>query len=858
MNAELRAQRDALEYLWRQGLSGRALLAQHSQLIDDSLLNCFNNCPEAGEGLALVALGGYGRRELFPYSDIDLLLLHAPGAEDRLAAVSEAIFYPLWNAGLEVGHGVRTVEACLEHARQDFFFLVALLDARLLAGSAHLFTELRHQFLEMVIAGHRQEFLRKMMEHRTERHQRYGMHSYQLEPHVKESRGGFRDIQAMHWVARALFGLQDLDDMEEAGLLGRQEKKAFLLAWDHLIRIRNRLHYLSGRKNDQLFLEHQEEVARACKYEDADGILGVERFMQDVYSHLRTIATTSDLFFEHVDESLGLPQDFAAAQTLEPGISVRQNRLHLTDSALVGQRPYLLMRLFAQAARTGLAIHHRSRKIVTAGLHLVDDRLRRSKRMARAFFEVLEHAGDVEDVLGVMLETGLLSAYLPEFSRILALAQHDVYHVFTVDRHLLRTVAEIKKIGAEETPFAGTESSQVLLLAALLHDIGKGHQKEHSLRGAELAAAIGRRLSLTEAEAACLEFLVANHLFLTETAMRRDLEDENLIQQCARQIQTPERLAMLHLLAIADARATGPTAWNEWKAALLMELILRINSLLEQQDATLPDKSQGARWMLDRIRAALGESPDFDCAVLPEEYLLAFPSEEVVRHVRAHARLQEEKTALLEHTDQGLFWSVLVMTQDRPGLLAKIFGTLALHDLNVTDAQIFTWKDGTAVDLINVCSTTGQRCNGQDWQALTADLNQALANRLGLSHRLGNKFRADPYRTGARAVSAPPRVVLNNETSQFYTIVEVYADNRPGLLYDITRTMAEFEINIHRAKISSNKDQIVNVFYVLDGFSTKIHAPSFQEEISRALLYIAGNRSGTGANPQWRQQNIAG
>lgn len=856
MNAELRAQRDALEYLWRQGLSGRALLAQHSQLIDDSLVACFSGCPEAGEDMALVALGGYGRKELFPYSDIDLLLLHGPAAENRLAAVGEALFYPLWNAGLEVGHGVRTVDACLEHAREDFFFQVALLDARLLAGSTPLFAELRHNFQERILDGHRQEFLEKMMLHRKERHQRYGIHSYQLEPHVKESRGGFRDIQAILWVARALFGLQNLDDMEEAGLLDQREKREFLQAWDHLIRIRNRLHYLSGRKNDQLFLEHQEEVARAFRYEDANGILGVERFMQDVYSHLRTIATTSDLFFEHVDESLGLPQAFAAAQVLETGITVRQNRLHLTDSNLVGRRPYLLMRLFVQAARTGLDIHHRSRKIVTAGLHLVDEKLRRSKRMARAFFEVLEHAGDVEDLLGVMLETGLIAAYLPEFSRILALAQHDVYHVFTVDRHLLRTVAEIKKIGAAETPFAGVESLQVLLLAALLHDIGKGHQDEHSLRGAKLAATIGRRLALSEAEAACLEFLVANHLFLTETALRRDLEDEALIQQCARRIQTPERLAMLHLLAIADARATGPTAWSEWKAALLMELVLRITPLLEQQEAMLPDKSQGARWMLDRVQTALGHSRDFDCAVLPEEYLLAFPPEEVVRHIRLHARLQEEKTALLEHAGQGLFWSVLVMARDRPGLLAKICGTLALHDINVTGAQIFTWQDGTAVDLINVCSTTGQEYSGQDWQALTEDLNQALASRLGLCHRLGNRFRADPYRIGGKTVSAPPRVVLNNETSQLYTIVEVYADNRPGLLYDITRTLAEFEINIHRARISSNKDQIVNVFYVLDGFSTKINNPSFQEEISRALLYIAGNRSGTGAKSQWRQQNI--
>lgn len=854
MNAGLRAQRDALEYLWRQGLSGRALIAQHSQLIDDSLASAFNGCPEAQEGMALVALGGYGRKELFPYSDIDLLLLHGPMAESRLSRVSEAVFYPLWNAGLEVGHGVRSVEACLDLAREDFFFQVALLDARLLAGSAQLCAELQHSFQRLLIDGHRQEFLQKMMQHRTERHQRYGMHGHQLEPNIKESRGGFRDIQAMHWVGQALFGMQNLENMAEAGLLDHREKKEFLRAWDHLIQTRNRLHYLSGRKNDQLFLEHQEEVARACKYQDANGILGVERFMQDVYAHLQTIATTTDLFFEHVDERLASPRPFPAPQILEPGITVRQNRLHLSDGDLVSQRPHLLMRLFVHAARSGRAIHHRSRKTVSASLSLVDNRLRHSKRMAKGFFEVLRYAADGGDVLGVMLETGLLSAYLPEFTRIMALGQHDVYHVFTVDRHLLQTVAEVKKIAAEEPAFAGMESCRVLLLAALLHDIGKGHQEDHSLRGAALAGAIGRRLSLPEAERACLEFLVANHLFLTETALRRDLEDEVLLQQCARRIQTPERLAMLHILSIADGRATGPTAWSEWKAALLRELVLRISPLLEQQDVTLPDKSQGARWMLGRIQEALGEATDFDCGVLPEEYLLAFSPGEVARHIHLHGRLQGEKTALLEHADQGLSWSVLVMAHDRPGLLAKICGTLALHGLTVASAQIFTWKDGVAVDFLTVRSTTGQKHDEQDWPALENDLRQALANRLGLCHRLVNRFQVTPQQGTGKTVSAPPRVVLDNTTSEIYTIIEVYADNRPGLLYDITRTLAEFEINIHRAKISSNGDQIVDVFYVLDGFATKINAPSFQEEISRALLYIAGNRSGTGAKPQWRQQ----
>jgi [protein-PII] uridylyltransferase len=841
VDVELRAKRDALEYLWRQGLSGQPLLHRHSQLIDDYLVSCFVNCPEAREGMSLVALGGYGRKELFPYSDIDLLLLHAPEAEERLGPVTEALFYPLWDAGLEVGHGVRTIDACLADARQDFFFQVALLDARHLAGSQPLFATMHQAFHRELIAGHRREFLQNMMRHRNERHQRYGMHSYQLEPHIKESRGGFRDIQAMIWVSHALFGLQELPAIEEAGLISPQEKEAFAQARDFLIKIRNRLHYLSGRKNDQLFFEYQVEMAKAFKYQDTRATLGVERFMQDIYRHLQTIATTTDLFFEHVDETLGSPRPNPVEQTIEPGITVRQDRLHLTDQALLEKRPYLLMRLFAQAGKTDLEIHHRSRKIVTANLHLVDDRLRHSKRMAKAFFDVLENARDVLGVLSVMLDTGLLTAYLPEFEQIRALAQHDVYHVFTVDRHLLQTVAELKKLSLSKTPFAGVESPQVLVLAALLHDIGKGHHEDHARRGSQLAAGVGKRLGLTEAETACLGFLVEKHLFLTVTALRRDLEDDAFIRQCAEQIQSPERLTMLYLLSIADAKATGPTAWTEWKGALLLEISLKIAHLLERQDTVLPDKSQGAGWMLEQVRALMGKEAPSDCGILPEEYLLSFPPEEVAHHLRLRPKLKNGKQAITEPADHGLFWSVLVVAQDSTGLLAKICGTLALHGLNVVSAQIFTWEDGTVVDVLNVRPAAEQTYAEQDWPALGEDLNLALKNRLGLSHRLVEKFRTAFRGPGQKNVQAAPRVVIDNMASEQYTIIEVFANDRPGLLYDITRTLADFELNIHRARISSDGDQVVDVFYTLDSFATKINSPSFQEEISKALLHIAEN-----------------
>lgn len=841
MNIELRAKRDALEHLWRQGLSGQDLLRKHSQLMDDFLTKAFGECPQAQEGMSLTALGGYGRKELFPFSDIDLLLLYDPKVEKNLAAVTEAILYPLWDAGLEVGHGVRTPEACLADAKEDFFFQVALLDARPLAGSKELFAAFLQNFRKDIIEGHRREFLQNMMRHREERHRRFGMHSYQLEPNIKENRGGFRDIQAMLWVAQAVFGLHNLKDMEEAGLLSASESNSFESAANHLIKIRNRLHYLSGRKNDQLYFEHQEQMAKAFKYRDEGGVLGVERFMRDVYQHFQTIANTVDLFFEHVDETVGFSGAASPPQELEDGLAVRQGRIHLTDTDLLLRKPSLLMRIFTHAARTGLGIHHRTRKLITMNLHLVDDKLRSSRRMAKAFLEALQSAENSAAVLSEMLDTGLLTAYLPEFAGVKSLAQHDIYHIFTVDRHLIQTVAELNTLGPAAAPFAAIESPHILILAALLHDIGKGHHTDHSTRGGELAAIIAARLGLPPAETACLRFLVEKHLFLTLTALRRDLEDDAFILQCAQEIKSPERLAMLYLLSIADAKATGPTAWNEWKASLLMELALKIAHLLERKDLQIPDTSTGAAWMLTQVKKRLPEMASFDFTILPEDYLLSFEPDEVVRHITLRNEMQNAPRAIAEPSDQKLFWSVLVMAKDCTGLLSKICGTLALHGLNVVSAQIFTWNDGTAVDVINVRPTTARDYSEQDWQTLSSDLHLALQNRLGLTHRLVNKFRSDFMRSSKKKIHPAPRVIMDNNSSGQYTIIEVYANDRPGLLYDITRTLADFEINIHRAKISTDRDQIVDVFYTLDSFATKINNKAFQEEISKALLYIAGN-----------------
>ena len=858
MTVHLRTERDALEKLWEQGLSGRSLLLHHSRLVDEFIAGCFagaaRNLPP--DTVALVALGGYGRRELFPYSDIDLMLLYHPDFRDGVKGIADAVLYPLWDSGMEVGHGVRTVEESLLQAGEDYFFLVSMLDARLVAGSAGLFGNLLLRFRDEYIEGRRDVFVEKMKEHRRRRRKRYGHHSYLLEPHIKEGKGGLRDIQAMVWTAKVVFGLSAIEDIFDAGLLSPEEQKEFTASWDMLIRLRNRLHYVSRRKNDQLYLEQQVEMAEAFGYTGNDAVLAVENFMRDVYRQLRVVAVTTDLFFDHVDEVLGLAGKGPLSvpdKEIEKGVEIRLGSIHLVlPPQQLEARPHVLMRLFLAAARTGLPLHHRTQKVVMANLALITDKIRVSPRMSKAFLALLIEAENIFPVLETMLETGMLQAYIPEFSRIVTLAQHDVYHIYTVDRHSLQTVAEMRIVVAEQdTVYRQIVLPQILYLAALLHDIGKGSGRDHSLEGAGIALTVGRRLGLSSAECDLLSFLVRYHLFIPENALRRDLNDAAFIQRCAETIGDIERLAMLYLLSIADSRATGPSAWSDWKATLMQEMFLRIFPYLDfsagqtrEQVEIVRHEEQGADWLRDQIEDLLAGEPRplINLASLSSDYILSFAPEKVADHIRLHRdnyRLLRQKSLVLAQ-DLGDLWEILVLSSDRPGLLAKICGVVTLNNLAVVKAQIFTWDDGTVVDVLDVRPVDGLRFAEKDWQAMNADLDAAISHRLDLGHRLLKKLAPGHGRRYDRGGRISPRVIIDNDSSDIYSVVEIHSADLPGMLYRITQTLADFGMNIRRAYIATEVERLIDVFYVLDAKGQKIIDAGFQREVVHGLLYSLG------------------
>ncbi|CAK8711489.1 MAG: UTP--GlnB (protein PII) uridylyltransferase, GlnD [Candidatus Electronema aureum] len=850
----LRNRQQVLEDLWQQqGLSGHALLARHTQLVDAFLCEQFQAAPavrQAGGAIVLIALGGYGRSELYPFSDIDLLLLHDRAAEKKMREAAESVLYPLWDAGFAVGHSVRTVKDAVRFAGEDYLFQVALLDARLLTGSEALFQDLLNLYRKKVIEGSRDKFVRTMHNLRAERRQKYGTHSYLLEPQIKEGKGGLRDIQAMLWTAKAVFGLDGLTALEDSGMLTAEERSGFATAWDMLISIRVQLHRLSRRQNDRLFFEYQEELAAVFGCQDQDGMRAVEHFMRQVYSCLQTVAVTTDLFFEQVQENLRLGGKDSREQELEQGIVVRAGSLRLTAAdALLAQQPHLLLRLFFHAGRSGLPVHHRTRQMITRSLHLADEAFRSSKRTAKTF-TVLLLAENPLPALETMLETGLLTAYLPEFAKVESLAQHDLYHICTVDRHQLQTVAELAKLRRTEAELsAAVAEPQLLCLAGLLHDIGKGRGADHSVLGAELVSSIGLRLGLDSNERERLAFLVRWHLFLPENALRRDLSDHAFIREAARLIGDQDMLTMLYLLSIADSKATGPSAWSDWKATLLAKLFLKVRACLESgctaEEYCGQNEAQGAAWLREQAAARLkpGEAINMPLAELPADYLTSFNPEEVAQHLRLHrdqAALLQQKVLLFPEERQG-HWSLLILCTDRHGLLAKICGVLALHSLSVLAAKIFTWPDGTVVDVLDVTPIAALEFADQNWQALENDLNRAVNYRLDVGLQLHNKLETLSRKPAVQL--AKTEAVISNAASDQYTVIEVYGCDHLGALYQLTQTLSDFRLSIHRARIATEVEQLIDVFYVTTEDRRKVEDAALLAEINHALLHVIGGKA---------------
>jgi [protein-PII] uridylyltransferase len=812
--------------------------------------------PEAVAEVAIFALGGYGRNEMNPKSDLDLMFYYEPTGAAAAQTISDRMLYILWDLSLDVGYSVRSSTDCLEQAGQDTTVRTALLDARFLCGNPKIFASFRNKVGKSILNQNCNEFIKDKLQEKSERQAKYGSSVYLLEPNLKEGEGGLRDLHAAIWIARVKYKSASLQELVIKGVFTELQADEFREAYEYLWRIRNHLHFLGQRKSDQLTFELQEQIAAALGYRDSRKATAVEQFMQNYYTHAAHVEHLASNVIVQATQREQVPKSlfgFLTRRNLEDGFTVARGELGVQDQDIFKNDPALVMKAFELAEKHEVKLGVSVKLLIRESLPLINDKVRRSRRMTESFMNILRQNKNVGKTLRKMHHIQVLNAFIPEFKNVFCKVQFDLYHIYTVDIHTLFAIEEMCKLWegeyAQSQPLLTSvanniEKRELLLLAILFHDIGKGSGTDHSSKGASMIPTIARRLGLKREDSLRLQFLVQHHLQMTHLSQRRDLTDMQMISQFAELMGMSETLRMLYLLTFADLKAVGPDVWSDWKGQLLQELYENTFDILEKGNFYQEQRSEKARNRKRKIRLALlnEEYPEkrVNKAInsLSTRYLLSYRSKQIVSHLRlALGRGTKTLAMQVEHNSDGNFTELTLATIDSPGLFSMIAGVLAAHSINILGAQIHTRKTGAVLDVLQVQSGIGKVVNNvAKWQRVEADLVGVIEGRIKVEDLI-KKLHKPAYLKNSRSKpKRPNKVAIDNVVSAEYTVIDIFANDKVGLLYDITRTLKELGLYIVLSKISTKVDQVADVFYVRDIFGQKIMESNKIEEIRTVLL----------------------
>lgn len=861
----------------RGGAGGFEVVAAWSTVMDHLIRNlysvigaeCSGQAADTDRGLALVAQGGYGRGELNPQSDIDLLFLYPRKISPFVQAVTEKLQHTLWDAGMEPAHATRNIADCIRLAESDMRVRTALLDARFLCGDFGLFQDFEKKVEPRLLKTGISRFIREKLEENRARHAQYGGSVYLLEPDVKEGEGGLRDIQTARWIARAKLKAKDLDALALGGIVATADIAHLKEAQDFLLRVRNELHFDTGKHQDQLTFEQQEKVSSALGFEGEEGLRAVEVFMRAYYLHAAQISRLSSLIIHRVTDC-DRPR-FAASyvfgRTLREGIRLSKGHLSVTKPEVLKSSRDNLVRVFDDAQKYNCQLTQETRELLRQNLELIDDEFRRSAGANQPFFNILKWKDSVYETLAEMHRSGVLGALIPEFGRLLCMVLHDAYHIYTVDQHSLHLIKEIERLRAgeyaESLPLLtqlGREADKIelLYLGMMFHDIGKGFGGGHSEIGARMVRPIARRMRLNADDGALVEFLVRHHLLMTHTAFRRDLEDPKTIFDFAKTMGSVNNLKMLYLLTFADVKAVGPEVWNPWKASLLGELYVKSLNLLEdaekgefqRQDlrAVLRRVQTRVRRLLARVYAE--QRIENFLEIMPERYFLSTSEDDIPAHFELMENFAGKKAELsVEHFPERDCTSVVICCQDRPGLFASITGAFAALQLDILNARIFTASDGRILDVFRI-SHHGRSeivMAEQKWARFRGVLEGILDGRIDVAALVESSKPSLFVKKHAPKVSTV--VNIDNDASDDFTIVEIFAEDRIGVLFTITYSLHRLGLSIHVAKISTNVDQVADVFYVTNQDGGKINDSATANNVREFLRRTLAPRDGYDERP---------
>jgi len=810
-----------------------------------------HNRPEGDHALAVVALGGYGRRELCLGSDVDLMVIHQGDLSPQMEQVIRDALYPLWDAKLEVGYSILTFRECIRLAMGNFRMLTSLVDSRFLLGSRSFYTLYQEAFWSR-LAREKDSLLGRFLVSRRERADRNKGEGCFVEPDLKEGLGGLRDIHLMSWMARIWFDCERLGQMKRFAAFRHFEIQKLGVSKSFLLKIRNHLHWLAHRKEDSLRLTYQDQIAKILGYEDEPRIVGPEKFMRDVYLHLNRIRYRHEEFQVKILDMIDPSPVEPFRENLPSEFVVRKGNVVLREGGLSEKDPLVILRGFREANERGLFLG--SGFIWEAKKIIRDSRISlvRSAEGKALFLDLILKPRNPE-IIRLALEIGLISLFIPEYKNIRNLPQFGFYHEMTVDLHSLRAVDVISEIAKgiydEKWPvlkavFEEIESPDLLFLAALLHDIGKGYGEDHCVQGPQMIPVILARLGFPKKSVRLVAFLVQHHLLLPRVAQRRDLREEKTCVQVAQAIQDRQLLKMLFILSFADSFATGPMARSDWKIMLLAELFHKVQRILERGILATPDATQKIERKRGRIRELLLQ--DFELEKVNQlidqtssRYILNTPLSDMVIQFTMALNLGEEQNAWkLEKRTGHSVTRVIQVTYDKPGLFSKMAGAFTLNNMEILSANIFTLKNGLAFDTYEVTNPPDVYRETEKWARAQKDFLQALDDHLQLDRLIQEKRDAKMHAAYGRQVEK--KVVVNNEESDFFTLLEIRSAARLGLLYDLACVIFAMDLDIRTAKINSDGEKMTGVFYVRDSGGEKLYEPDAMDEVRSRLMAILG------------------
>ena len=803
--------------------------------------------------LAVVALGGYGRRELCFGSDVDLMVIHQGSLSPEMDDIISRTLYALWDAKLDVGHSILTTHECVRLAMNDFRVLTSVMDGHFLLGSRLFFRLFQGAFWSK-IEREKESVLNQFLIFQEKRKEKYSSEGYFVEPDIKEGLGGLRDLNFMAWMARIYFGCSLLRHIKQFAVFSHFEFDNLNRSGNYLLKVRNHLHLLAGRKEDKLLLSLQNKLSRSLGYVDGPYMTGTDTFMRDLYLHLNRIRYGHEEFLtKALDIIAPLPVSSVSIQKgLPQAFKVTKGNIVLKGGKLSEKEPLIILEALCEANQRGLFlgsgfIWEARKKIAAEGKKLLEI------PEAKALFLKILFNPKNQKIIRLALEIGLITLFIPEFKRIRNLAESGYYHVETIDLHSLKTLEILNEISKgtydEKWPLLREtheelENTHWLYLAALLHDIGKGYGEDHSSKGARLIPNILNRLAIDGTALKVIPFLVKEHLLLAHISQRRDLGDEKTAVQVAQIIQDKDLLQMLFLLTVADSFATGPIARSDWRIILLMELFVKVRHIIAGGILASPDATQkietNKELLITRLKAHFSKEDIINLIEqLSSRYFLNTTPEDMIEHFRLALTMDQKKHAWkLQKLTNVSVTRVIQCVYDKPGLFSKTVGVFTLNNIKVLSANIFTLKNGLAFDVYEVTNPPDPYREDETWDKIQRELVLAMEDRLQLGKLLQTKKGKMMLYSGAYQMPTPRKVRINNEISDFFTFIEVNTGVKVGLLYELAEQISSMGLNIRFAKFNRDKEKMTGVFYVRDASGQKIQEENQVEDIRQGILSV--------------------